>query len=129
MVAGTIRSVPTREGSMEQDSTGVAGVEGSHRHRKTAAGVEGSHRHRKTAAGVEGSQRHPESVAGIDVSKHHLDVALRTGARARIPNTAAGLSELIAWLKAHAVTRVGLEASRSEERRVGKERRSRWSPY
>ena len=58
-------------------------------------------------------------VAGIDVGKRRLDVALhgledeRTAA-----NDAAGVGELIGWLKAREVGRVGLEASGGYERLV-----------
>jgi transposase len=58
-------------------------------------------------------------VAGIDVGKHRLDVAvygLEDGAARR--NDAAGFSEVVAWLKAREVGRVGLEASGGYERGV-----------
>ena len=58
--------------------------------------------------------------AGIDVSKDRLDVSLwplldETHATSR---DAWGLADLIAWLRAHAVARVGLEATGGYERSV-----------
>jgi transposase len=58
-------------------------------------------------------------IAGIDVGKRRLDVAVHgledvTAAS----NDAAGFSELIAWLKAREVGRVGLEATGGYERGV-----------
>lgn len=52
------------------------------------------------------------AVAGIDVSKQWLDVALwgRPGG-IRVARDAGGFVELVAWLRQHAVERVGLEAS------------------
>lgn len=52
------------------------------------------------------------AVAGIDVSKHWLDVALwgRPGG-VRVAQDDRGFGELVAWLRQHAVERVGLEAS------------------
>lgn len=51
-------------------------------------------------------------VAGIDVSKQWLDVALwRKPAKVKVSRDRRGLSELAAWLRQHAVARVGLEAS------------------
>jgi transposase len=56
-------------------------------------------------------------IAGIDVGKRWLDVALRDGgAWLRVANTAAGISELVAWLKAREVGRVGMEATGGYER-------------
>jgi transposase len=58
-------------------------------------------------------------IAGIDVGKHRLDVAIHgLEDEAAVANDAAGVSELIAWLKAREVGRVGLEASGGYERRV-----------
>lgn len=58
-------------------------------------------------------------VAGIDVGKRWLDVAVHglEGAL-RVENGRAGFSELIAWLKAREVGRVGLEATGGYERGV-----------
>lgn len=57
------------------------------------------------------------TIAGIDVAKRHLDVALHgTEASARFANTAEGHAGLVAWLQAHAVRRVGLEATGGYER-------------
>ena len=58
-------------------------------------------------------------VAGIDVGKRRLDAAVHglEGAVA-VENGPAGFSELIGWLKAREVGRVGLEASGGYERDV-----------
>lgn len=58
-------------------------------------------------------------IAGVDVGKAWLDVAVHgmEGA-ARTANTADGFSELIGWLKAREVGRVGLEATGGYERGV-----------
>ncbi len=56
-------------------------------------------------------------VAGVDVGKHHLDVAVHgLEQQIQVCNGAVGLSELVAWLKAREVGRVGLEASGGYER-------------
>jgi transposase len=58
-------------------------------------------------------------VAGVDVGKRHLDVAVHGLEDAvRVQNDERGISELIAWLRAREVGRVGLEASGGYERRV-----------
>lgn len=58
-------------------------------------------------------------VAGIDVGKHRLDVAVHgLEDELRVENGPMGLSELIAWLKAREVGRVGLEATGGYERGV-----------
>lgn len=58
-------------------------------------------------------------VAGIDVGKHRLDVAAHGVEDATsVTNSAAGISELIGWLKAREVGRVGLEATGGYERAV-----------
>jgi len=58
-------------------------------------------------------------VAGIDVGKHRLDVAVHGSEDATAAqNDAAGISELIGWLKAREVGRVGLEATGGYERGV-----------
>lgn len=58
-------------------------------------------------------------VAGVDVGKRHLDAAAHGLEDAvRVDNSAAGISELIAWLRAREVGRVGLEASGGYERRL-----------
>lgn len=55
--------------------------------------------------------------AGIDVGKSYLDAAIDgTAVNLRVGNDAAGLDELIAWLHAAGVRRVGLEASGGYER-------------
>jgi transposase len=52
------------------------------------------------------------SVAGIDISKAHLDVAPdRRDERLRVPNSLDGCRDLVAWLMARSVGRVGMEAS------------------
>jgi len=58
-------------------------------------------------------------VAGIDVGKGRLDGAVH-GLEDQIvvANTATGISELIAWLKAQEVGRVGMEASGGYERQA-----------
>lgn len=58
-------------------------------------------------------------VAGVDVGKRWLDAAVHGGAEElRVANDAAGHVELIGWLKARGVTRVGMEASGGYEREV-----------
>jgi transposase len=58
-------------------------------------------------------------IAGIDVGKSRLDVAIHGLEDATaVGNDAAGVSELIGWLQAREVGRVGLEASGGYERRV-----------
>jgi transposase len=58
-------------------------------------------------------------IAGIDVGKRQLDVALHGhGDAMQASNTVAGISELVAWLKAREVGRVGMEASGGYERAV-----------
>ena len=58
-------------------------------------------------------------VAGLDIGKAWLDAALADGdIHQRFANTAAGILDLIAWLKPHGVTRVGMEASGNYERDV-----------
>ena len=58
-------------------------------------------------------------VAGIDVGKHRLDVAVHGLEDAgQVDNGPAGYSELIAWLRAREVGRVGLEATGGYERGV-----------
>lgn len=56
-------------------------------------------------------------IAGVDVGKAWLDVAVHgSEAAGRWPNTATGVGELVAWLKAREVGRVGLEATGGYER-------------
>ena len=51
-------------------------------------------------------------VAGVDVGKHWLDVAVHgLEDLTQVDNGPAGLAELIVWLKAREVGRVGLEAT------------------
>lgn len=58
-------------------------------------------------------------IAGVDVGKHRLDAAVHGLDEARqVENTPAGCSELIGWLRAREVGRVGLEASGGYERGV-----------
>jgi transposase len=58
-------------------------------------------------------------IAGIDVGKRHLDVAVHGEKGLGVfANTAAGIGELIAWLKDRQVGRVGLEATGGYERGV-----------
>jgi transposase len=57
--------------------------------------------------------------AGIDIGKRRLDVAIHGGdERLELANTAAELSELVVWLKARGVSRVGMEASGGYEKAV-----------
>lgn len=56
-------------------------------------------------------------VAGVDVGKHRLDIAVHgLEDEAQVENSPAGVAELIAWLRAREVGRVGLEASGGYER-------------
>jgi transposase len=57
------------------------------------------------------------NIAGIDVGKHRLDVAVH-GADdiLQVANSPDGLAELLAWLQARKVGRVGLEATGGYER-------------
>jgi len=58
-------------------------------------------------------------IAGIDVGKHRLDVAAHgLEDELQVENGRAGIAELIAWLRAREVGRVGLEASGGYERQV-----------
>lgn len=58
-------------------------------------------------------------AAGVDVGKRWLDAAVHGGeGELRVANDAAGHAELIGWLKARGVTRVGMEASGGYERGV-----------
>ena len=58
-------------------------------------------------------------IAGVDVGKAHLDVAIHgVSDLIRVANAPAGFSELIGWLKAREVGRVGLEATGGYERAV-----------
>ncbi len=52
------------------------------------------------------------NVGGIDVGKRWLDVAVHSLEDSlRVANDETGVGDLIAWLKAREVGRVGLEAS------------------
>lgn len=58
-------------------------------------------------------------IGGVDVGKSWLDVAVHgLEDEVRVTNDAAGISELIAWLKAREVGRVGLEATGGYERQL-----------
>jgi transposase len=58
-------------------------------------------------------------IAGIDVGKHRLDAAVHgLGEALVVANAPAGIGELIAWLKAREVGRVGMEATGGYERGV-----------
>lgn len=58
-------------------------------------------------------------AAGVDVGKRWLDAAVHGGeGELRVANDAAGHAELIGWLQARGVTRVGMEASGGYERDV-----------
>ena len=59
------------------------------------------------------------TIAGIDVGKHRLDVALHgSGDEIQLDNSPDGLADLLAWLRARNVIRVGLEATGGYERAV-----------
>ena len=58
-------------------------------------------------------------IAGIDVGKRQLDVAVHGHCdELQAANTVAGISELVAWLTAREVGRVGMEATGGYERAV-----------
>lgn len=58
-------------------------------------------------------------VAGVDVGKHWLDAAIHgLEDELTVENAPAGFADLIAWLKARQVSRVGLEATGGYERAV-----------
>lgn len=58
-------------------------------------------------------------IAGVDVGKRRLDAAVHgLEDELAVENTTAGVGELIAWLRAHKVGRVGLEATGGYERLV-----------
>lgn len=64
---------------------------------------------------VEGSTK----TAGVDVGKDALDAAVHgLEGDVSVRNTAAGISELVSWLRSREVGRVGLEATGGYERRV-----------
>lgn len=57
--------------------------------------------------------------AGLDIGKTWLDAALADGGtHQRFSNTASDILALLAWLKSHSVTRVGMEATGNYERDV-----------
>src|ERR1035441_2892217 len=85
-----------------------------------------------------------QRVAGLDIARAEVEVTIRvpsdtsSGRRQQetrtFGTTRRELLELADWLRSRGVTKVGMEATsdywkRSEERRVGKECRSRWAPY
>ncbi len=54
----------------------------------------------------------PRTFIGIDVSQDFLDVHVRPAAlRGRFANTAAGIAELVAWVRPHAAERILLEST------------------
>jgi transposase len=58
-------------------------------------------------------------VAGIDTGKASLDVATYpTSEKLRVGNTSDGYQELVAWLRARKIKRVGIEASGGYEQAV-----------
>lgn len=65
-------------------------------------------------------QRQPSTrVAGIDVGKHNLDLAVHGQEDSkRVSNDEAGHAQVVGWLKAREVGRVGLEASGGYERGI-----------
>jgi transposase len=59
------------------------------------------------------------NTAGIDTGKTFLDIAVYpAGERWRVANTSDGHQELVAWLSARKIKRVGIEASGGYERAV-----------
>ena len=66
-----------------------------------------------------GREQSSTRIAGIDVSKRRLDVAIHgLEDELGVDNGPGGLSELVGWLRAREVGRVGLEASGGYERGV-----------
>jgi transposase len=64
-------------------------------------------------------KKYSRKAAGIDTGKGKLDVAIHgTGERLEVANDSAGHEHLIAWLRAHDVRRVGIEASGGYEKAV-----------
>jgi len=64
-------------------------------------------------------RKYSTKAAGIDTGKSKLDVAIHgTGERLEVANDSAGHEHLIAWLHAHDVRRVGIEASGGYEKAV-----------
>ncbi len=57
-------------------------------------------------------------VAGIDVGKRDVAVSVARGPVRRFPNTAAGLTAMLAWVRGQAVTHVVCEATGGYERLV-----------
>ena len=57
-------------------------------------------------------------VAGIDVGKQDVAVSVARGPVRRFPNTAAGLTAMLAWVRGQAVTHVVCEATGGYERLV-----------
>lgn len=58
-------------------------------------------------------------IAGIDVGKRRLDVAVHGGGQTlETTNDGVGIGQLIAWLRAREVRRVGLEATAGYEKAV-----------
>jgi transposase len=54
----------------------------------------------------------PRTLIGVDVSQEHLDAYVRpTAQRQRFANTAAGIAELIAWVRPHAAERIVFEST------------------
>jgi transposase len=63
--------------------------------------------------------QHSSKIGGIDVGKRWLDAAvLGQEDGLRVANSAAGFTEIVAWLRAREVGRVGLEATGGYERGV-----------
>ncbi len=52
-------------------------------------------------------------VAGIDVGKQELAVSVARGRVRRFPNTGAGLTAVLAWIREQAVTHVVCEKPRA----------------
>jgi transposase len=59
------------------------------------------------------------ALAGIDVGKFKLDAALLEGGQqVQVANDADGIGQLLDWLRARAVSRVGMEATGGYERKL-----------
>jgi transposase len=70
-------------------------------------------------AGTTKMNKSSTKVAGIDVSKAMLDIATYPASeKMRVANTGDGHQELVAWLRARKIKRVGLEASGGYEQAV-----------
>jgi len=54
----------------------------------------------------------PRTIIGVDVSQDYLDVHVRpAGLRRRFANTAAGIADLVAWVRPHTAERILFEST------------------